>query len=379
MKRFVEDYPSVDIGLLKRRGLFEASGEAVEITFVGEPLRFRCEPSGGILVSDAAGRRSHRLSIETRTLRYGQRRYFMCPKTGRRATKLYLVDGELASREGHGLVHLITTNRPADVARAKTVHRSTRLSGAALGKGPARGRRRKALVDALASIGDTASIGTDAAGVIHRDRLNRRSGRREEDEAQENAGSSTRYALEAGRRSEDGWTEEEVLEALSEPLELALKGTLDTASTPDFAPDWLAQRARLDVRTLHHAGLLEVEELRAAALKWDRDSTGVINYVLMAADFRDPDHPFLVIKSRDTYEHVDYFQIIQVEYCAGRWYFRCPISHARRTTLYLREGLFGSDKALNLRKRGWDSSEDPELDPDDYDLHGDEPDEDYPV
>lgn len=384
MRRFVEDYPSVDIGLLKRRGLFAGSGHAVEVKLDEAGFQFERRTHREITVKRISGGSPVRLGIETRPLRYGERRYFVCPKSGGRATKLYLVEGEFASREGHGLVHLTTTRRPSDIARAKTVHVSTRLSGAALGKGPARGRRKKVLVQELAAVGSAKWIDPAAAQVIHRDRLRSKS-RRLQDEAERwSEGSSTRYALEHGRAGEDGWTEEEVLEFLAEPLERAVKGVLETSTLDDLTPDWLASRARLDVRSLDHAGLFEVDDLHGAALRWDRSSTGVINYVLMAADFRDAYHPFLLILSRDTYDRVDHLQIISIEYCAGRWYFRCPISGSRRTTLYLREGLFGSDKALKLRKRQWDPSEDPEIDPDDYDLQGDIGDDDdgsddYPV
>lgn len=241
-----------------------------------------------------------------------------------------------------------------------------------------------ALVEELATAGRKQWIDPAAAVVVDRARLRSRSRRVQEDAERWTEGSTTRYALDAGRAGENGWSEAEVLEALAEPLALAAKGELQTSSPDILAPDWLGSRARLDVRSLRSAGLLKVEELRAAALRWDRDTTGIINYVLMAADFRDPNHPYVLTRARDTFDGVDYFQTIPIEHCAARWYFRCPISGSRRTTLYLREGLFGSDKALNLRKREWDASEDPAFDPNDEDLWSDvdddeEDDGDYPV
>lgn len=126
MRRFVEDYPSVDIGLLKRRGLFADSGHSVEVKLGEAGFQFQLLSDREITVKRTSGGSPVRLGVETRLLRYGERQYFVCPKSGSRATKLYLVEGKFASREGHGLVHLTTTRRPSDIARAKTVHLSQR-------------------------------------------------------------------------------------------------------------------------------------------------------------------------------------------------------------------------------------------------------------
>lgn len=356
MRRFVEDFASVDIGLLKRRGLFRLSGltEACVDTRSGS-FRFRHDQEAGtikVVQEHRPGAGEQTIEVQVAAIRYGARRYFVCPRTFARASKLYFADGMWASRQGHGLIHLVTTKRRNDTVRGKTFHLASRLTGADLGKGPARGPRRQALARKLLTTIDMRSVDSETAKVLKtalRAEITaaERSQRGSLDEV------TTRFALEQGRDPNTGWKEADILRELREPLKLALAGELPRLPDAKFEPNWLAGRPRLDVRTLESEGLLEVEELRGFSLIWDKECSGIISYVLVAADFRDPWRPFLLVESRDGYWRKSYFQIIPVDFVARRWYLICPLSGARKTTLYLREGRFGSEKALNLRREDW--------------------------
>lgn len=362
-RRFVEDFVSIDIGLLKRRGLFEPGGErTVEVqTRVGTFTFTHRPPEGRIrMVHSLEGHRTlQTVELQVAQLRYGERRYFVCPINRERASKLYFVLGRLGSQKGHGLVHLVTTNRKADVQRGRTINLAKRLKGDAIGKGPARGMRKARIILSMLAADGAKWVDPEALQIIAKT-FKKEENRNYQDEMRRRIrGSSTRFALEEGRRSQMNWTQDEVLRQLAEPLAMVKAGTFPELPDLELPPDHLHPRVSLDVRSLHSEGLLEVEELKAAALMWNRKYSGVINYTLLAADFRDPWKPYLLVENVDTFLRESYHQIIPVVHAAGRWYLRCPFTGVRRNTLYMREGWLGSNKALNLRRKAWDPALDP--------------------
>lgn len=381
MKRFVEDFPSIDIGLLKRRGLFEQSDSAPVVvqTKVG-PWTFTS--SEGSVVSatyEVKGKPiTQSIELQVAQIRYGVRPYFVCPTTFERAAKLYLADGFLASRKAHGLVHLVTTNRKIDVQRGRTTHVATRLKGSALGKGPARGMRRSKLIIDLIQLDGVRWVDPEAMKIMAKVIRKEQDARYIEDRLRRIQSSSTAVALERGLASAVGWTQDEVLRQLADPLALAAAGRLPPMPELKLHPEHLHPRVTLDVRSLASAGLLEPEELKGAAMLWDRDYSGVVNYTLLAAEFTDWRAPYLLVENVDTFLRERYTQVIPIDYVSDRWYFKCPFTGARRTTLYLREGWWGSEKALNLRRDEGhvERNGSPLVDPDDYDLRSDDdPDE----
>lgn len=362
-RRFVEDYASIDIGLLKRRGLFLPGGDrSVEVETRAGPFLFAYRhPEGRVWVKYGPKGRQTAESIELQVtqLRYGERRYFVCPISFTRASKLFMVDGRLASMVGHGLVHLATTNRKEDGKKGRTIHLAAQLKGDTLGKGAARGDRKNRLVKKLRALDSAKWVDPDVQAIVDRV-LNEDSDRLlQEERARRARLNSTAHALEMGRVSPKGWTEEVVLRELADTMAMVAQGTPPVSPKLELFPEHLYPRSTLDVRALHTAGLLDPEELKAAALMWDRDYSGVINHTLLAADFRDPYSPFLVIENVDTYERKEYPQFIPIDFAGGRWYFKCPFTGRRCKTLYLREGWLGSEKALNLHRKPWDPALDP--------------------
>jgi hypothetical protein len=377
-RRFVEDFVSIDVGLLKRRGLFTPGGErTVEVQTRVGTFTFTCRPPEGKIrvVHEREGHRTlQTIELQVAQLRYGERPYFVCPINRERASKLYFVLGKLGSQKGHGLVHLVTTNRKADVQRGRTINLARRLKGDAIGKGPARGMRKAELITRLIALEGAKWVDPEALHIIAT------TVRREQDKAYREerqrriSASSTKSALEEGRRPPKNWTGDKVLLQLAEPLAMVEAGTLPALPDLNLAPDHLYPRVSLDVRTLRSEGLLEVEELKAAALLWNSRFSGVVDYTLLAADFRDPWKPYLLVENVDTFLRERNHQIIPITHAAGRWYFRCPFTNSRRTILYLREGWFGSDRALNLHRKPWDPALDPKIesDPDRDDAAQDE-------
>lgn len=361
--KFVEDVPCLDIGLLKRSGLFARR----------RTTRLRLEIEGaeviasGSAVASVVGLQIGSAPVQSVDtifvpLTFGERLYFVCPKTSKRATKLYLVDGVFASREGHGLVHLVTTGRREDVERARSVHIATRLSGAALGKSPARGTRRRRLISELNERGDEKYVGQDVRRLLVPNKeIRKRAETALDSDKRRTVTTSTAYLLERGRQSLDGWAEAEVAEAMRDLVRGRQEGVFPTFELPDdLTPDFLLPRVRLDARSLQKAGLLDPGGLRYAAFVFDRSCSTYLSWAWFAFDMRDPADAWILMRGKSVGLRETSEQAIRVEHRNDRPYLVCPFTKTRRTTLYLREGLFGSHRALKLRASEFDVPEEPQ-------------------
>lgn len=358
MRRFVEDFTSIDIGLLKRRGLFEpGAAQTVVVDTLPGPMEMTCQQPGThvtVHLGPIGKPPVQRIELRATQLRMGERVYFACPITGDRASKLYLVDGRLASRVGHGLVNLSTTNRMTDAPRGRSINLANQLKGDALGKGPARGARREKLIERLLAVKGNGAIDPEAQRII--DQTSRARNDREAIlEKQRRAFShTTGAALERGRTSAMNWTEEDVLRQLAEPLAEIAAGRPPEVPVIDWYPEHLYPKVTLDVRILNSAGLFVPGELKGAALIWDRVMNWVIHHTLVAADFRDPERPYLLIENVDTLARETFRQVIPLKFVAGRWYMQCPFRGSQHTILYMRCRWLGSERALNLRRKPLD-------------------------
>lgn len=358
MRRFVEDHASIDIGLLKRRGLFKATSEQkVLVDTLAGPMEVTCQqPATHLTVQlGPTGKPAvQQIALQTTKLRLGDRVYFVCPISGGRASRLYLVDGQLASRIGHGLVNLSTTNRKTDAPRGLSINLANQLRGDGLGKGPARGARREKLITRLLAVKGNGVIDPEAQRIV--DKTLRAQNDREAifEKRRRALSHTTGAALERGRTSAMNWTEVDVLRQLAEPLAAILAGCPPEIPVIDWYPEHLYPKVTLDVRVLNSAGLFVPGELKGAALIWDRVLNQLIHYTLVAADFRDPERPYLLIENVDPIERKTYQQFIPLRFVADRWYMLCPFRGSRHTILYMRGRWLGSERALNLKRKPWD-------------------------
>ena len=134
MPRFVETVDDVDIGLLRRRGLFDTVAvSTTEIEFADGTAEFEYHPIHArlfVLDTDYAGRdRCSTIRVEFAKLKLGLRPFFVCPLNGRRCSKLYRVDGRLGSQAGHGLSFLSKSSRDEDKVLGRTFRLAGRIDG----------------------------------------------------------------------------------------------------------------------------------------------------------------------------------------------------------------------------------------------------------
>jgi hypothetical protein len=353
MNRFVEDTPSIDVGHLKRVGLFPEVGSAtIHLTLDGRDYRLEHtvgDPHFTIHFPRSQKRAPQRVRLQTADLTFGGRRYFECPKTAEPVRKLYLQDGWFASRIGHGLRHLTRSSRKEDIQRGRTIHMAARITGAD-GKGPARGENRTRRLKTLLKEGDPQWFDAATQLAVHRAALKDARGNKPKkvpirwgDERRDRT--STKWALQ---HSSDT-PESDVLETLGRFL--SFRGEDLNPELTDTGEEPWRDRPRLDIRTLNAAGFLQLGKLRVSAVRWDRMLMGYVNSCFMAADLRDLNLPRLVI-----WLHTDekaYAQFIDLVWTDDRWYMICPYTERLTTTLYLCCGILASLRAHNQIHRGY--------------------------
>jgi hypothetical protein len=351
MRRYVEHFPAVDIGFLRRRGLFGAQGACtVELDSVIGPLRFEYVHGASFLCATILhapkGPTTCRIGLVVKQLRLGERAYFVCPIRKAPVTKLYVCNWTFGSREAHGLVHLSKSSTSGVAARGRAIHIAERLKGSA-GRAPARGEKRRLLILELLQHVDLNTLDVETRQLITNTRLRDEGLSRSRTRLRLNDEVATKRAIARGRDPSFGWTEQKILQELDLPLRIAKEEAI--APLPaELPPDYVQDRPQLDVRVLKSEGLLQPGQLRGAALLWKKELMGVLTEVIAAFDLRDPERPLIFIRGRDTFFHQLYDQLVELIPCDGRWYLRCPISGSRVTILYLKEGRFASRSAQEL-------------------------------
>jgi hypothetical protein len=172
----VEQYPSIDIRILRRAGLLQL-GKCTYDTLcwrsqAPEALSARIfvdlsdtsDASIRIVASDNGGTIKQRAVIECVACTFGGfRTYFLCPITGVRCEQLFLVDGLFASRKAHRLTYASQTEDHLSRARRKVRKLHRQVDGDARYTRP-RGPRRWRTLQRL-------RIAEREARVLYIDRL----------------------------------------------------------------------------------------------------------------------------------------------------------------------------------------------------------------
>lgn len=172
----VEQYPAIDLRVLKRAGLLTV-GQCTYTAFhwgnqTLEALSVRIfidlsdagDTSMRIVTCEDHGAMAHRVAIECVPCPYGGvRYYFLCPLTGVRCEQLFFADGIFASRKTHKLTYASQSEDELSRARRKVRKLHRQVEGDFRYARP-RGRNRWRMVQSL------KAAKTEARALYH-DRL----------------------------------------------------------------------------------------------------------------------------------------------------------------------------------------------------------------
>jgi len=310
-----------------------------------------------IAVRFRAGVRVQRVQIRYRVLSDETLRwFFICPVTGFRVLRLYIVDGMVASAAGHAL----RCRAPTTIAAKPRTHEEAaqgrhdellRVVFGCPGRAPAKGDERRQAIDRLRESAVRNELSEEL--LI---------------EAQENAPSYyyRRYHVLSP------------FDPLSTDAGICGAAGLDLHEAPDLAsfieevragipfPEWemperwteravFHQQPRLETRTLGKAGLFGAA-VKGLLLAWP-DRHGVMARFAVVTDLRVPDLQVLWVRAYQ--QGGDITQPIPlVMKRSGNgvtWSMLCPIEGEYTQTMAWRVNRFASAKGQNLVPRGlWD-------------------------
>lgn len=126
-KATTDSAPSLDVRQLCQRGYLRP-GASYSATWAGRSIKLRVDPAGLWLEELDTGR-VHRARLTSTRCNYGGvRPWFMCPRCGYRAARLYL-RRELQCRDCHGLAYPSTRRDGIDRLRTKARALRQQLGG----------------------------------------------------------------------------------------------------------------------------------------------------------------------------------------------------------------------------------------------------------
>ena len=359
-----EGHPRISMGLLRRHGMFVS--EVNELTLkIGEVIvfaRYSREHDNLILTcrSNDCDRQKW-IELDYAKLKFGYRRYFLCPLTQKRASEIHLVDGKFGCRQAHARLSA-KNGSPAQRIEMRIDRWRAQLLGVK-GYARARGQTRTRIIEKLRPIPLILDRFPELEPVFYEERCRALGEARRKARASARADAlSMASALSAGRPLK-------IAEALKEhsrvPAEMWLESTpKPSGNLLEAAPAVLEAHAALDVRALAAVGLGRTK-LEAHGLLWLlADGTEIARAVLVV-DFREGVQPFLALRSLSTQDGDVPAQIIRLAPSAttGRWFLECPILGKRCDILYLRGHCFASAKANRLVHRSQRSAKSERLRP----------------
>ena len=348
----LESHPRISMGLLRRHGMFVS--DVSELAFqIGRTIvfaRYYVEDDTLFLRGKSSYYdQSQLIGFEFAKLKFGDRRYFVCPLTRKRTSELHLVGGNFGCRQAHARLSA-KNGSPTQRFEVRIGRWRDRLLGEK-GYARARGKTRAQLVEKLKAIPFILMRFPDLAPVFHEESA------RPICEAKRRARASMRAdamtmtsALDAGRSLPTA----DVLDAHGNLMvELWLASIPKPSGKSLEAPlAELEAHAALDIRALAAIGLGEVE-LAAHGLVWRLSDGAEIARAILIADFRVADRPVLVARSLVGPEGAIPPQFVRLVPSAmkGRWFLECPLLGTRCDVLYLRGHRFASAKANRLVHR----------------------------
>jgi hypothetical protein len=306
----------------------------------------------------ARGRRhwTQTIKLSIAQLRYGERIFFVCPKTGRRCDRLYYWDGSLASAKGHRV--------PGLAVRRDAIERIlARLEGSD-GADPARGANRQRIIATLKSRLPKLEAGVKrrAENAVH-EALEKRL--RQIGYLSNPPRASTEWALQSGDKMQYAWLNGRSQYGASPyPVSMAEEATYDQIERAEQGsgadrfrplasnvPVWFTEECRtLDIRVLTRAGHFGGNWSRSILLNWETNPEGAIY-----ARINDALSLLALAACAGSFKQTIALEIDQ----RGRRAFICPITGRRSELLYYREGCFASRKAQRMVNRSQRVAHDP--------------------
>ncbi len=335
MPRSFDTLPTLDIKQLRRAGLFQKRGDAVTVRHKGTFVVIWCRDVNELLVNyDVDGdQQLHIVNCCFVTNNIGGRPYFRCPVTNKRVEKLYLNRDGLASREG--IPSFGVRNGSPSQRRFLQVHQLIlRLQGRD-GQGPARGAKRKAILDQLKSDPLTMTHYPEIADEIEAAERSKIKKLLRQESRLKFGPYSTRVGLGSSYEPRP-----EVL-ALGLPELEHMPGL----SNFKFEPADLWLFPAIDLPTLLKEMSKRGVEVSEFYMLWTRDDPGIYTYVNV--DIRDGFRSGLNLQSLDD-RYPGTRAALIVRSPNGRRRFVCPRNGKACDTLYLRDGVLGSREALGL-------------------------------
>lgn len=310
-----------------------------------------------IAVRFRGGVRVQRIQIRYRVLSDDTVRwFFICPVTGFRVLRLYIVDGSLASAAGHALGRRARTIRIAAPKTQEDVaqRRHDQLLGVVFGcpgRAPAKGDERRHAIEALRA--------NDFRDELSEELLI---------EAQENAPSYYYRRFHVASPFDPLSTDAGLCGAadLDEDEGADLASFIEEVRAGIPSPEWempelwteravFHQQPRLETRTLGKAGLFG-GAVKGLMLAW-KDRRGVVARFAVVTDLRVPGRQTLWARAyQQTGEITQPIPLVMKRAGNGvTWSMLCPIEGEYTQAMAWRVNRFASAKGQNLIPRGqWD-------------------------
>jgi hypothetical protein len=347
-----EDHPRFSMGQLRRHGMFVS--DVSELAFkIGEAIvsiRYYTEDDTLLLKWKSNGFEDGRLiGLTFAELKFGGRRYFVCPLTGKRTSELHLVGGKWGCRQAFPR---LTAKNGSPTQRFEL--RLRRWRAQLLGEdgyAQAKGKRRARIIEELKLIPYVVNRFPELGQIFSQEADRAIQDKRRQARASVRVDElSTAQALSAG-------ADVPTLGVLDGHRVLGAEILVRRIPQPGGHPlvaaiAELESHAALDVRALARIGLGQTA-LTTHGLLWRRTDGTEIARALLVVDFQLPDRPFLAIWSLMGADGAKPTQFVRLvpSATAGRWFLECPVLGTRCDILFLRAGRFASAKANRLVHR----------------------------
>lgn len=289
------------------------------------------------------------IKLELVSLKYGSRKYFICPLSGKRTSELHLVNDTLGCRQVHPRLS-VNNGSPTQRSELRIRRWRAQLLGEQ-GYVRVKGKMRTRIVQRLKAVPYITNRFPELDQKFYEEEQHQISDARRKAQVSMRSGAlSLASAFSAGRNIEtlgalDGHgarAPEIWLASIAEP-----SGEVLNAPVAE-----LEAHAALDVRSLAAIGLGKTA-LAAHGLLWRHCDGTEFGRAVLVVDFRLADHPFLAVRSLDGADGAIPVQLVRLVPSAteGRWFLECPLLGTRCDILFLRAGRFASAKANRLVHR----------------------------
>jgi hypothetical protein len=332
--------PLVTIGSLKRRGLLEQPGKAINIPVVGYCITASFDADRCVVEFSRSTNgfiSTITIQIVYRELKFGYRPYFVCLETGEPCLTLIFVNGEAYSPDAYRRLRVRPSKRKKRM-HVKASRRAEVLVTAALAGKVDPGHSRE-----LAELATLIPLPKSAQKALARcsSRQQSEKTKRLWDERELGTVKAMDCGIAAGQF-------DLFMGYVTEPPGYYATVVPEGVRTEPLTVEQVDRFPALDIRVL--ASRLELSEGEALARtlgwpSWATDDTRL----LMIRDLRDAKLPMIMIGRMGKKQgECSWQRIVLLRNDRNRWFFRCPATGKRCEILYYRNGVFASRAAQRL-------------------------------